>query len=229
MELFLTKAEALQTLDQLQQTWKNPPFEDPAFLVELEYIHFLSCFLRDLRIDNKENVHPVIKDYLESAVEFALRDVCRVLDQYQYADGIMIWNLISTNQLILRRYRRIYNSQIPTKSSKTSKGLTKNVWEDYNHWQLTLSFWNGFLNAFEEGFSIVLPHEPEYPIELMLAAPYKPLWGMWMAFNGLGRPFISTYNDNDSIHVTPFASWNRYKIQLDQRQQSDSKQLLHMP
>jgi hypothetical protein len=35
---------------------------------------------------------------------------------------------------------------------------------------------------------------------------------MWAAFEELGRTFISTANNHQSISIYPFVSWKRYRV-----------------
>lgn len=217
MKPVLTKKEMLELLKSTWQHWQKRPLRFPHFLVELEYIDFFSLLLYQLPSGNNDNIVPVVEHYLEAALEKSIRQICNLMDR-QKPDSTAIWNLVSERQLILRRDQKIYKKQIPV---KVRKELNKEYWMDYNHWTLATALWKGLIDSQNPEFRVIITssvmEDSEDPVEVLLAHAYKPLWGMWAAFNALGRPLNSMENDSDSIHLRPIASLVRYSKETGKR------------
>lgn len=211
MNPFLTKQYVIDLIKLTCLQWEKRPFKFPRFIVELEYINFFSLFIKEIPARKNDNIEPIVEHYLEEPLEKAIKQICLLMDR-NTANGTAIWNIISERRLILRRDQRMYNKQVP---GKAPKGITQSYWMDYNHWALALAFWKGVLDSQNPDFRVIITssliEDSEDPIEVLLANEYKPLWGMWAAFNALGRPLISTGNDSYSINVLPYAAWSRYK------------------
>lgn len=200
-------------LSQFQATrlhWKKHPLHYPVFIVELEYLDFFYLLIKNLTSNDSTNIVPEITAYLEQPFKNSFEQICRLLDNHT-ANGLPIWKLISEQRLILRQDQRKYNKQV---AGKSPKGLTSNCWMVYNHWVLATALWKGFVDAQEPGFTILLTELfSEYsddPVEVLLASEYRPLWGLWVAFNALGRPLISWGNENNAIYVHPFGALIEY-------------------
>ena len=94
----------------------------------------------------------------------------------------------------------------------TATGALGYLW--FGLWCLALVLWDGFVRSFEKGFTIKLPEDIYGSKRVLLAESNKPLWGMWWAFEELGRAYISSYKDNESISIYPYKSWVRLKKQV---------------
>ena len=215
MDLALSKQELLTISGDLHRI-RHRPFRImyPAFLIELQYVDYFSFLVQGLSIGKETNVIPILNTLFERTIELAIKQVCRMLDQYN-ADGSTIFSLLNEGMPVLRQDWRRYNRQAPIPGKKI-KAFPKPLWEDYNHWLIAGTLWKGFLHSFEPRFTINLPEDALGPLEMLLDAYIKPLWGMYYSFNELGRPFITNYNDNDSVSLSPFESWYRYKAQMEE-------------
>jgi hypothetical protein len=189
----------------------------PAFLIELQYVDYYCFLAQGLSVGKDTNIVPILNSLFERTIQLTIRQVCRVLDQYN-ADGNAIFSILNEGMPVLRQEWRRYNRQVPIPGKKM-KAFPKPLWEDYNHWLIAGSLWSGFLDSFAPRFTIDLPEDTLGPIEMLLDSGIKPLWGMYYAFNELGRPFITNYNDNDSVSISPFESWYRYKAQVAEKPQ----------
>ncbi|HEX6432316.1 MAG TPA: hypothetical protein VF008_31705 [Niastella sp.] len=211
MHLTLTKPQVLDLTSALWKKWWNgKPKVYPSFTVELQYVDFFYLFLQPQPIDPAVNIIPVMRKQLELPLKKISGQMIAVLDK-QKPEGAAIIQRMKDNRLILRRLWRNYNLQV---SGKNDYPLTKEVWEDYNHWRLALTLWEGFVRSFEKGFTIELPEETYGSKRVLQAESNKPLWGMWWAFEELGRVYISSYKDNESISLFPYKSWVRYRKQV---------------
>jgi hypothetical protein len=211
MHLTLTKSQALDVTSTLWKTWwDGRPRVYPSFTVELQYVDFFNLFLQSLQADPAANIIPVLRKQLEIPLKETSDQMMAVLDKQKPA-GAAIINLMKDNRLILRRLWRDHNLQV---SGKNNAPLSKELWEDYNHWRLAIVLWDGFVRSFEKGFTIKLPEDTYGSKRVLLAESNKPLWGMWWAFEELGRAYISSYKDNESISIYPYKSWVRFKKQV---------------
>jgi hypothetical protein len=211
MHLTLTKPQTLNITSSLwKKWWDGKPRVYPSFTIELQYVDFFNIFLSPLPIDPTADIIPVMRKQLELPFKKISGQMIAVLDK-QKPEGAAIVKAIKKKKLILRRLWRDHNLQV---SGKNDYPLSKEVWEDYNHWCLALALWEGFVRSFEKGFTVKLPDDIYGSKRLLLADSNKPLWGMWWAFEELGRAYISSYKDNESISIYPYKSWVRYRNQL---------------
>jgi hypothetical protein len=207
MHVILSKPRVLALATDLWKAWwQDAPVTYPNFLIELHYLDFFIHFLRDIRIAPDADVVPVMRSLLETALEKSCK---QIEQQYSklHSDGAAIKKAMGERRLILRKQWVEYNSQIQLKNHSLAKELR----EDYNHWLLALTLWNGFVRSFEATFIVHLAEDAYDPDDVLLQEANKPLWGMWMAFSALGRTFISTAN-NHTISISPFVLWQRYKV-----------------
>lgn len=208
MHLTLTRPQILEISSSLwKKWWDDKPKVYPCFTVELQYLDFFFVFLNALQIDPKVNAIPIMRKQLELPLKKVSGQIKEVIDK-QKPEGATILKTMKENRLILRRLWRNYNLQ---ESGKMDDPLSKEVWEDYNHWRLALTLWDGFVQSFEKGFAIELPADTYGSKRLLQAERNKPLWGMWWAFEELGRAYISSYKDYESISLYPYKSWVRYR------------------
>jgi hypothetical protein len=211
MHLTLTKPQTLDITSTLwKKWWDGKPRVYPSFTVELQYVDFFNLFLNPMPIDSAVNIIPVMRKQLELPFKKISGQMIAVLDK-QKPEGAAIIKAMKKKKLILRRLWRDYNLQA---SGKNDYPLSKEVWEDYNHWCLAIALWEGFVRSFEKGFTIELPEDTYGSKRVLLADSNKPLWGMWWAFEELGRAYISSYKDNESISLYPYKSWVRYRKQV---------------
>lgn len=98
---YLTKQDVLSQLSAVIDSWKEPPFQYPAFIIELDYVKFFQKMMATIRADSKVNFVPVVQKYLEQAFNLTVIEICRALEQNK-ADGTAIWQLMDQRMLILR-------------------------------------------------------------------------------------------------------------------------------
>lgn len=210
MHLTLTKPQILELSSSLwKKWWDKKPKVYPCFTVELQYLDFFFLFLNALPIDPAVDITPVMRKQFEIPLKKISGQITEVLDK-QKPEGAAIIKCMKDRRLILRRLWRNYNLQA---SGKSDQPISKEVWEDYNHWRLALTLWDGFVRSFEKGFTIELPEDAYGSRRVLLADSNKPLWSMWWAFEELGRAYISSYKDYESISLYPYKSWVRYRNQ----------------
>ena len=206
MHVTLTKTHVLELATDLWKSWwQGAPVTYPNFLIELHYLDFFIHLLKDLKMDPDADVVPVMRSLLELAFEKS----CKQIEQQCNSDSAVIKKVMEGRRLILRKQWVEYNS---VTQGRKGHALSKELWEDYNHWLLALTMWNGFVRSFDATFTVQLPEDAYDPDDVLLQEANKPLWGMWMAFEELGRTFISTANNHQSISISPFVSWQRYKV-----------------
>jgi hypothetical protein len=209
MHVPLSKPRALDIATDLWKSWwHGAPVTYPNFIIELHYLDFFIHLLKDLSMDPDGDVVPVVRSMLDTALEKA----CRQIEQpngKSHTDGATIKKAMGERRLILRKQWVEYNSGT---QGKKRHALPKELWEDYNHWLLALTMWNGFVDSFDPAFTVHLPEDAYDPDDVLLREANKPLWCMWMAFEELGRTFISNANNHQSISISPFVSWQRYKV-----------------
>ena len=158
-------------------------------------------------MDPDGDVVPVVRSMLDMALEKSCRQIEQPYGE-SHTDGATIKKAMGERRLILRKQWVEYNRETQGKQHT----LPKELWEDYNHWLLALTFWNGFVRSLDPAFTVQLPEDAYDPDDVLLREANKPLWGMWMAFEDLGRTFISNANNHQSISISPFVSWQRYKV-----------------
>ncbi|THU39596.1 hypothetical protein FAM09_13930 [Niastella caeni] len=208
MHLTLTKPRVLEIADNLwKKWWQGAPIAYPNFLIELHYLDFFLHYLQDVKIEPDGNVIPVVQNELEQSLKKVTEQITHLLAGQNGAADV-IKKIIHERRLILRKPWITYNGQLP---DKKKKGFSKELWEDYNHWLLAVTFWRGFVQSFDKEFTVSPPEELYDPNGVLLDEKNKPLWGMWMEYEKLGRTFISAANNHQSIHVLPFVSWHRNK------------------
>ena len=211
MHLTLTKPQVLKITSSLwKKWWDGKPKVYPSFTVELQYVDFFFLFLDALPMDPAVNMIPIMQKQLELPFKKISRQIIEVVDK-QKPEGAAIIKEMKADRLILRRLWRNYNLQA---SGKSDHPFSKEVWEDYNHWCLALALWAGFVQSFEKGFTIKMPADTYGSKKVLQAESNKPLWGMWWAFEELGRAYISSYKDYESISLYPYKSWVRYRKQV---------------
>jgi hypothetical protein len=210
MNLTLTKPKILDISSSLwKKWWDGKPKVYPCFTIELQYLDFFFLFLNAQDIDPKIDCIPVMRKRLEVPLKKISGQMTEVIDK-QKPEGALIIKAMKEKRLVLRRLWRDYNLKV---SGKMDSPLSREVWEDYNHWRLALTLWDGFVQSFEKKFTIELPEDTYGSKRVLLAESNKPLWGMWWAFEELGRAYISSYKDYDSISLYPYKSWVRYRKQ----------------
>jgi hypothetical protein len=208
MHVTLSKPRVLNMATDLWKSWwQGAPVTYPNFLIELHYLDFFIHLLKEIKMDPEADVVPVMRSMLEQALEKS----CRQIEQPSgkpHSDGAAIKKAMGERRLILRKQWVEYNRETQGKHH----ALPKELWEDYNHWLLALTLWNGFVRSFDPAFRVQLPEDAYDPDDVLLQEANKPVWGMWMAFEELGRTIISTANNHQSISIFPFVSWQRYKV-----------------
>ena len=208
MHVTLSRPRVLNVATDLWKSWwQGAPVTYPNFLIELHYLDFFIHLLKEIKIDPAADVVPVMRSLLETALDRS----CRQIEQQSskpHSDGAAIKKAMGGRRLILPKQWVDYNRETQGKQH----ALPKELWEDYNHWLLALTLWNGFVRSFDTTFTVTLPEDAYDPDDVLLQEANKPLWGMWVAFEELGRTFISTANNHQSISIFPFVSWQRYKV-----------------
>jgi hypothetical protein len=208
MPITLSQPRVLALATDLWRTWwQGAPVTYPNFLIELHYLDFFIHVLQEMETEPEANVIPVMRSMLEIALEKSCNDIERQYDK-PGSDDASIQEAVSGRRLILRKQWVAYNSR----AQDMQPALPKELWEDYNHWLLALTLWNGFVRSFEASFTVHLPEDAYDPDDVLLLEANKPLWGMWVAFEELGRTFISTANNHQSFSIYPFVSWKRYRV-----------------
>jgi hypothetical protein len=214
MNLTLTKPQILDITSSLWKKWWDGKFRVyPSFTVELQYLDFFFQFLNSLPIDPKADMTPIMRKQLELPLKKVSREIIAVVDKKK-PEGAAILKTMKDKRLILRRLWRNYNLEA---SGKNDYPLSREVWEDYNHWRLAIALWDGFVRSFESDFTIQLPKDTFGSKRVLKSDHNKPLWGMWWAFEELGRAYISSYKDNESISLYPYKSWVRFRQQKLQK------------
>jgi len=176
--------------------------------MERLYIDVFHKILWDLRIDYHNNVIPVMQMLLQDQCTTAATQILENLDEHP--ENIALINiLIEHRRFIQRQYWRPY-FLLGDKKRSARLALMR---EDYNHWLLAETMWKGLLRALQEDFVIPLPGHTTEPTNLLVEPVYKPLWGMWQAYNLLGRETATSSNAKEAINIHPFESLKRYQKQ----------------
>lgn len=220
MPLTLTKPQILDITSTLwKKWWDKKPKVYPSFTIELQYLDFFYLFLNSMPVDPKVNAIPIIRKQIEIPLKKTARQIKAVVDK-QKPEGAAILKEMRKSKLVLRRLWRNYNLAT---SGINDDPFTREVWEDYNHWCLALALWDGFTRSLEKGYTIQPPQDTYGSKRVLMAESNKPLWGMWWAFEELGRAYISSYKDMESITIYPYKSWVRYRQQFENTPADKSK------
>lgn len=214
MEPELTRNEVADILEASYSAYTTFHLREPAFFIESLYVDFFIGFVKWVKIAEDRNFILFVQQHLEKPLHDATMQICRIISEPS-ADGSAIWNFVNASRIILRRDQQQYNRQL---SGKSPKGIICELWHEYNHWLIAVNLWKGFVTSLQPSFSVVVPTDSDEPIEKLLAPAIKPLWGMWEAYNDLGRPLLAMENIGDSINVKPYVSFVKYKKQFTGKQ-----------
>jgi hypothetical protein len=202
MNVNLTRQEAIRELRSLFQKWKSLPSGQRFFYVETQYVDFFIYMLKEIQVNETQNILPLIHEFLKQGFDIAAANILRVLDQ-NTVDRTHIDSIITNKQLMLKRDRRVYNSQLPGKS-KNPNGIQALEWEAYNNWLLAMFYWQGYI-ASHEYYSIRVWQDRrmrDAAIKTLLFPEFKILWDMRESAAVAGIPILG--EDDDCVLVHPY-------------------------
>jgi hypothetical protein len=209
MEPVLYKQDFHQLYEEALAAHRDFQLNDPPFVIETIYLKFFADFVdretSDLPVDIIEHIRGKFKEALDSTA----MQVSEMITE-NAGDGAALQSLIDNRKIIFRRDRTLYNKQF---RGTAKKGLTTDPWSDYNHWVIAAALWEGLVRSLDNYYTIAIPHNCEESIVKLMSPDIKPLWGMWQAYNALGRPILSTANDLDGncIYIREYRSWLMYR------------------
>jgi hypothetical protein len=208
MKPVLNKPDFLQLCEETIAAHHAFRLNDPAFVVEAMYLKFFAEFVAKGREGFNSNIIDSTRCEFKEALDLAAIQVSLLIAE-NGGDGTVLQDLIDKRKIIFRRHKAQYNKQF---KGAGKKGLTTEPWSDYNHWVIAAALWEGLVRSLDPDFIAPIPPDSEEAIDKLTAPAIKPLWGLWKAFNELGRPILSTASDPDGncIFIREYRSWVTY-------------------
>jgi hypothetical protein len=203
----MTKQDAEHICTVIRKKWgEQPLFRQPDFQMELTYINVFLAIFWDLRVDYYSDVVPVMRTLIKDERTKVAAQILQSVNEHSENKGL-IRMLINDRRLIgLSDWKPYFLTGDRKKAAR--------LIEDYNHWLLAETMWNGFVRSQEDNFIIPFPGHTDAPKDLLSDPSGKPLWGMWRAYTELGRIAAVHHHSNNAINVHPLRSISQYLKQL---------------